>query len=236
LPPHPWTTDIAALRTDLDAFDSVEMDALVYQGYQLADRFVRRYIGTGFKLDTSPSIAVTPTLMSGPALLRTRAALIAGRSRFFRAFRQRPVLLALCVALLMAGLGGLWQYAPFALSGVGIWVIDQADRFLRWPLLFGGWELLVDDPGSGWPTVIGLLAAAWLWIRWPAFEMSLARGLSRFAPRFLHVALTRVVSVLGLWRRNVFWLLGYAPLALALLGSIFSAGTWLMGRVRRSST
>jgi len=36
---------IAALRTDLDSFNEIEMNALIYQGYQLCDRFVREYLG-----------------------------------------------------------------------------------------------------------------------------------------------------------------------------------------------
>jgi predicted acylesterase/phospholipase RssA len=43
-PAHPLADLIAPTRTDLDAFGEIECDALVYQGYQLCDRFVRRYV------------------------------------------------------------------------------------------------------------------------------------------------------------------------------------------------
>ncbi len=41
---HPLAREIARLRTDLDAFNRIEQEALRYQGYQYCDRFVRRYI------------------------------------------------------------------------------------------------------------------------------------------------------------------------------------------------
>lgn len=43
-PAHPLADLIAPTRNDLDAFGEIECDALVYQGYQLCDRFVRRYV------------------------------------------------------------------------------------------------------------------------------------------------------------------------------------------------
>jgi predicted acylesterase/phospholipase RssA len=44
LPAHPLARTISKLRTDLDAFNDIEQQALLYQGYQYADRFVRRYL------------------------------------------------------------------------------------------------------------------------------------------------------------------------------------------------
>jgi predicted acylesterase/phospholipase RssA len=44
LPPHAMSKQIAEIRTDLNSFDENEINALVYQGYQLSDRFIRKYI------------------------------------------------------------------------------------------------------------------------------------------------------------------------------------------------
>jgi len=232
-PPHPFAEDIAAIRTDLDAMHPDEIDALIYQGHQLCDRFVRRYLGTAFPCDMTPAKSQPLGLLSGRALMRTGRNIRAGRSRFFRPFLLRPVLLSLCVMLLLAMLAGLWQYVPFPLSAMGAGMVDAADRFGRWPLLVGGYELIVDHPRSGWVALIGLLGLLWLWIRWPAFEMALSRGLAPYTPRLLHVAMTRAASLLGLWRRNVWWLLGFAPAVLSIVASAWAAGTWLFGRLAR---
>ncbi len=231
--PHPLGPDIAAIRTDLDAFHADEIDALVYQGHQLCDRFVRRYLGTAFPLDTTPGGTLPPALPSGPALVRARRAIVAGRSRFFRLFLQRPRLISLSVLLLLALLWGAWSWIRFPLSAVGAGIVDVADRFARWPLLVGGWELLVDHPHSGWVALAGVLTLVWLWIRWPALEMALARALAPYSPRLVHVGITRATRLLGLWRRNLWWLLGYAPAALAVLASAWSAISFVGGRLAR---
>jgi predicted acylesterase/phospholipase RssA len=44
LTPHPLAATISRIRTDLDVFCQTEADALIYQGYQLCDRFVRKYM------------------------------------------------------------------------------------------------------------------------------------------------------------------------------------------------
>jgi hypothetical protein len=57
LSPHPLAATIARIRTDLDVFCDVEADALIYQGYQLADRFVRTYM---------PDLAPSPAPPADP--------------------------------------------------------------------------------------------------------------------------------------------------------------------------
>jgi hypothetical protein len=64
LAPHPLAREIALLRTDLDGFSSLEQEALLYQGYQYADRFVRRYIyprlAARLGLPAEPAAATPP--------------------------------------------------------------------------------------------------------------------------------------------------------------------------------
>jgi len=48
----------------------------------------------------------------------------------------------------------------------------------------------------------------------------LARALSGFMPRGIQVGAVHAARFVGLWRRNIWWLLGYAPAVLALLGSL----------------
>src|SRR5262249_26603898 len=56
VPPHPFAHYIANVRTDLDVFGDIEIDALIYQGYQLTDRFVRKHL----KCDVFDAAVVAP--------------------------------------------------------------------------------------------------------------------------------------------------------------------------------
>lgn len=91
LAPHPLARDIALLRTDLDGFSPVEREALLYQGYQYADRFVRRYVHPKLALRLplpAPPPAVAPALLpEGEDEWRhVRTVLRAGSSLFRRAW------------------------------------------------------------------------------------------------------------------------------------------------------
>lgn len=233
--PHPFAEDIALLRTDLDAFHRDEMDALVYHGYTLGDRFVRRWIGTRYPLDTSPA-RHPPRLPSTEASLRSaRRRLRAGRRRLFRFIPARPGLTAGLGLILVAGLAVLAWSVGFSVRGAGSWLLHRLADFVRWPLLFGGYELLVDSRWSGWVAVGGLAAMVLLWTWWPRIEVGLARALSGFMPRGVQVGAIRAARFMGLWRRNVWWLLGYAPAVVALLGSALAAISYGVNKATKTS-
>lgn len=233
-PPHPFARDIALLRTDLDAFHRDEIDALIYHGYQLADRFVRRWIGKAFTLDTSPK--QPPRLPTAEAALGgIRRTLRAGRWRFFRFIPARPWLAAALAVVLVGGLAPLAWFVGFPVSGAASWLVRRIADFVRWPLLFGGYELRLSDRWSGWIAAGGLAAFVALWALWPRLEVALARMLSGFMPRGVQVGAIRAARFVGLWRRNVWWLLGYAPAVLALLGSLVAAVSYGVNKATKTS-
>jgi len=233
LPPHPLAADIARLRTDLDAFHPDEIEALMYQGYQLADRFVRRYIGAAFPLDTSASKAVALRVPAGVRLERVGRIIRAGRYRLLRLLFQQPRLAQLLAAMLVLGLVALWLYVPFRISTSAGRVATGISRFARWPLLFGGRQLWLEHPRSGWVALAGVCGLCWAYVRWPRIEMAVSRGLSRFAPRVVQIGVAWLMQLAALWRRNILWLFGYAPAVLSVLGSVVAGWCWLTGRLTR---
>jgi hypothetical protein len=59
--PHPHLDAVAGIRTDLDAFNDVEIAALIYQGYRQADAFVPISLVEGPRpLPDPPALALTP--------------------------------------------------------------------------------------------------------------------------------------------------------------------------------
>ncbi|HUF27417.1 MAG TPA: patatin-like phospholipase family protein [Gemmatimonadaceae bacterium] len=93
-PPIPSTLDphaVACLRTDLDGFGDAEIAALVNHGYDMADRYVRRYLpalGDAARWAQAAPEAPKPLPASTE---RLDDILLAGRSRFFRALALRAV-------------------------------------------------------------------------------------------------------------------------------------------------
>ncbi len=231
--PHPLAEDIALLRTDLDAFHKDEMDALEYQGHQLADRFVRRWIGKAFTCDTSPSKLPPLKLPTGAALDAARRTLRAGRQSFLRPLALHPWLAALVGLLGLAGFGALFWFVRFPVAGVAAWVLGRIAAFVRWPLLFGDHRLWLEHPRSGWVLLGGAGAFALLWTIWPRVEMAMARALSGFGPRGIQVGAIHVTRFVGLWRRNVWWVLGYLPAVMSLVGSALAAASYGVYRATR---
>ena len=220
-PPHPFAEDIAAIRTDLDGFHKDEVDALVYQGYQLSDRFVRRYLSKPYALDLSPAKDRPIRLpTTEPALKSLRRTLQAGSWRFLRFLPARPLVSLGLGVVAAAGLAALVWFVGFPVHGALVELRQAVGRFIRWPLLFGGYTLMVDNRWSGWVALGGAAVLVTLWAAWPRIEVGLARLFSGVMPRGIQVGAVHLARFVGLWRRNIWWLLGYAPLVLSLLGSL----------------
>jgi hypothetical protein len=94
LPEHPEWRELSKIRTDLDAFSDIEILALMYQGYQLSDRFVRKYLGntglSGFNVNQKPD---WPAELFNPKFeLRRHGNIIrAGKHRIARIRRMEPL-------------------------------------------------------------------------------------------------------------------------------------------------
>ena len=118
--PIPSTLDpdaVARLRTDLDAFGDAEIGALVNHGYDMADRYVRRYMtaqGDAAAWAKAPPVAPKPLPESKE---RLDDILLAGRSLFFRALELRMVVSwSFTVAVV---LGMVWLVARSRVSLAG---------------------------------------------------------------------------------------------------------------------
>ncbi|HTL13198.1 MAG TPA: patatin-like phospholipase family protein [Bdellovibrionota bacterium] len=149
--PHPDARALAGIRTDLDSFTDREIDALIYQGYQLCDRYVRKHLPpqlVKLKQWPEPGRDQIPRYERG-----SPTALAAGSGLFFRTLwgggglpgRLLGVALAVVGA---AGLWGLWIAAQTVPPGWKHWVVLIAalrvalagfsvlclveEKFLRW--------------------------------------------------------------------------------------------------------
>jgi predicted acylesterase/phospholipase RssA len=97
---------VAQLRTDLDAFNELEIAALRHQGYQLADCYGRKMARLPqFKLDTLPPLPVSPVTL--PVRLndhgfRVLAAGARRTARYSVAFPFQAALLAAMIAILIS--------------------------------------------------------------------------------------------------------------------------------------
>lgn len=237
---------IASLRTDLDTFGEIEIAALVNQGYDTADRFVRgfmkgharRKMDGGFDWGRAEAALPRAPRIGGP---RVERVLDAGRSRFLRGLRVGAPVSVAAVATTAAALLGL------AAAGVGppeAWAWTRA----AWGTLVAAalWPLgLLPDAVAGairWafravPDVILPWLAALL--ATPLTPALLGGGLilllvrtlrGRPAPerrkRFVRTRTAwKWLSTLG-W--NVLWLAWALPLLMAAAATVASAAGWVL--------
>jgi predicted acylesterase/phospholipase RssA len=213
LEPHRDAEAIAAIRTDLDAFGDGEIAALVYQGYALADRFVRKYLGDSpfaspdwVPARRAPLPRMRPADSDKPNCRegRERKVIVAAARRFFRSLKLRAFeawtfTLGLIAAALIAG----WEVRVSLRE-----IVDGVDL-----LLARLWPFPVDRrlPVVVW--VLVLLAVVLWYVLWP----KLMRKLGAVRPFVTFVKWLRAVFGNVLW---FFWLL---PLWLAIFGWLVAA-------------
>jgi predicted acylesterase/phospholipase RssA len=230
---------LAALRTDLDGFGEVEMEALINQGYDSADRFVRGFMLERFKDDAWKEAApeAPKRLVRGP---RAERIIEAGHSRFLRALAvDAPlswfVTLALVSALFFAALRGVtvpsvWSSVR-ALVSKGVALLDQTAHAILGPVADGlPWIVqLIPNVIAPWvaQVVSGplLLSAAGLAIVFALFKSKQPRPQpKRRRAVWLHTAVKWLSSVV--W--NVLWLAWALPLLIAMGSTLFAGFTWLV--------
>ncbi|UCC84279.1 MAG: hypothetical protein JSW46_04945, partial [Gemmatimonadota bacterium] len=213
LPPHAESRAIACIRTDLDAFGDGEIAALVYQGYSLADRFVRRYLGRSpfASSDWKPAVrAPLPRIRPEDcparrfAAGRERRVVEAGALRFFRSLKLRAweawlFTLALLAGALVAG----WE-AHLSLADLLAVLRDALQRV--WPF----------PEDRRVPVVVWVLGIALL-IAWYVFWPKLMQKLGKVRPFVTLVKWARAIA------GNVLWVFGLLPVWLALGGALIAA-------------
>ncbi len=224
VPPHPLAAELGRIRTDLDACNHAERMGLMYQGYQLCDRFVRQHL-VGYTTAPSqwPPAPERYRAWSGdnPA---NRSLLESGRHRAIlaRLLTRFPRLKGwLIVAVLVACALGIWLSSTGYLGALGA----AAGRYLALAL---SWNVL--DPfglfrgphGLWWLLLLAATYAALVGLR-PAGAGGKEGRPGGTIPKL------RSVAYRG--RRNLSWLLGPIPVAIALLGSVYAFLAIVAGRV-----
>lgn len=234
--PHPYARLIADVRTDLDVFGSIEFDALVYQGYQLCDRFVRCHLRSAVKedlMDNKP-VACRPDDSKFAGKVLAASALRIGRLQAIFKTAWTLSCLAILTAIVFVLLKNpmslremvstVWHQATTAVTGtetrivsaVGVleWIPRSRHAFLGW---------LVRDKGP-----CGLLIACLgLFILFSSrMDDALGHALAkRFGGRArAQRNRLRAARVLAPWRRNLLWGLWFAPIWVAAFGSVVSVG------------
>lgn len=122
--------DVAALRTDLDGFGDVEVAALINHGYDMADRYVRRY-APGLA-DTSHGPPRAPRPFHGPNATPARAARIlrVGSARFTRALKLNlPVAWGAVLAIVAGAAGWVWIRQLTLMH-----IVDAGAGVVRWQM------------------------------------------------------------------------------------------------------
>jgi predicted acylesterase/phospholipase RssA len=216
LPPHPESQAIACIRTDLDAFGDGEIAALVYQGYSLADRFVRRYLAASpfASPDWKPAErAPLPRMRSEDcerrrfAEGRERKVVEAGALRFFRSLKLRA--------------WEAWLFTLAVLAGaiVAGWEVRLSLADLVAAL--GGvlsrlWPFPVNRPVPVVVWVGGTVALLVVWfVLWP----KLMRKLGNVRPFVTFVKWARAIA------GNVLWFFGLIPVWLCFGGALIAAAS-----------
>jgi predicted acylesterase/phospholipase RssA len=204
---------VARLRTDLDAFGEVEVAALVDLGYDCADRFLRRHLA-GSRFVHDPGLWAAPQAPPLPLPKdekRIAKILAVGQSRFFRSlYLWSPVSWIFTLAVFGGFVSATWR-VPFSIRKA---IHSVADWILAWlaevvPVV--GRTLVDATFGFGQVVLAGLLLGLALWLGWPRLVVWGRRNYPQIVRPVLSVVKwTRSVSA------NVFWLLGLAPLWIAL--------------------
>jgi hypothetical protein len=155
LAPHPLAREIALLRTDLDGFSALEQEALLYQGYQYADRFVRAHV--------YPKLAPRLGLPAEPAPVTPPAPLPGSEAEWEHAHR---VLRAGGSLMNRAwGIGGFERWLWVLASLLGAAILLALAILAAW----GRSELLAywrtsSELANGALSAITWIAAALLWL------------------------------------------------------------------------
>jgi predicted acylesterase/phospholipase RssA len=153
--------DVAGLRTDLDGFGDVEVAALINHGYDMADRYVRRYAPELVGAAAAGSAPRMPRPFDGPNATPQRAGLILriGSARFFRALKLRSALAWSFAVVAAAGLVTLlWRSQLTLERGLhGITALVQAEIALLDRMT--GWVPGLSQPASREPIALSVVAA-----------------------------------------------------------------------------
>lgn len=246
---------LARLRTDLDAFNDIEIAALVNHGYDTADRYLRRYFrGSDFETVAAweePPVVPRPEL---PRLdQRHLEILAAGRHRFARLVRLWcPAPLAQLAWLLGVGLGlmFLWVTVKGDLNALAL----RAEEVIasNFPRTWNGLAIAWYYAAYRWsvsPALIWSIVSVWLIaiVAGTIFDLPRELAVPKEKSRSLPVKLLKAVLPNVKWRKmgrrlarvldairggsfNILWLTGPVLAWIALCASLIAWVGFLAGQ------
>ena len=212
---------LSRLRTDLDAFGDVEAAALINHGYETTDEYLSAFFKSA-GVYPIPTVPLTPPVALSLGV-RERRILQIGRYSFFRALRLNALPTILVTILFIALLS---TDAAFSWSGLGH-LMGWLDVSLLFVIRFAShwvgrfWAALSSLEKAGLVAGGLLLVIGSLMVR--------ARRPSRRA--------SPIVGWGRRWGGNGLWLLGLAPVWIAIVGSVAAwMSYWFNGRPFLSKT
>jgi hypothetical protein len=149
---------LAAMRTDLDGFGEIERAALINHGYDMADRYIRKYLlDSPYNVNMSWEPPIEPLIdMSAVEPDKQEAVIQAGRNRFFRALKLgAPISWLFLVAVTSLGIWRTWDFhvsMKEVINSVASWLLGGIGSTF-W-LLGTGWTELSVSLGK---TIIALI-------------------------------------------------------------------------------
>jgi predicted acylesterase/phospholipase RssA len=206
---------LSRLRTDLDAFGDVEAAALINHGYETADEYVNAFF-KGNKAYPIPAMPLTPPVALD-LKARERRILQIGRYSFFRALRLNalPTILVTLLFITLVSTDAAFSWS--GLRHVTGW-LDRSVLFaLRW--ISDGLRLFWAALNS--VAKAGIVAGGLLLVIGSLMAVA-GRADRRASP------ITRWIRR---WGGNGLWLLGLAPIWIAVVGSVSAwISYWCNGR------
>jgi hypothetical protein len=231
--------DVACLRTDLDGFGDIEIAALVNHGYDMADRYVRRYMTAlgDAKIWNKPPSVPKPLAVEKE---RVEQVLLAGRSRFFRALKLRsliswPVTVAIVAAIVWlvyrsgVSLGGALESAVRAPVGFVTGFIDDIVWGVTWALhrIMPMIPEIRTPPASDRPRLlawlVGIVGVVFLILMARRPRKRLRTGKTASVVRFLVTTRKRARAVSG----NLLWFAWGLPAIVAVATSALAAVSYV---------
>lgn len=206
---------LGRIRTDLDAFGGMEIAALVNHGYDVADRHIRAKLGNSPFVHDRNLWAAPPTglpmRLPVPLGSREERILEVGQSRFFRALKLGILISWLFVAALAVGIWYVTRDIQISMSSLIAVLADRATDWIASSVPVVG-ASLVHTPVPIFIAIVLLGIIAWIAIwGWDSLIDRLRKK---------HPVNARRLAFVAKWTRsyimNLIWLLGLAPIWIAL--------------------
>lgn len=234
---EPRPHDLAEIRTDLDAFNDIEVAALVNHGYDLADRYLRHYPVSG--LCSTDDVQTPKPDVTGAYAGRV---LRAGKSRFFRYLRVGSPLSLALTGLALIGLPFVVLWGGLSVGGVAS-AIRDGQRF--WAgLIYSLLHLLLGPTAeslraatkafmealSAGPVALAvvctllMLPMATLGVRAVLFKPQRARDVNR--PARPKSTVQKLMSGVWSWKWNLLWLIMALPILIAAASFLIFGCAW----------